>query len=223
VITVRLLAATVAGGVLGGSAVSAAPALSDTDRARISLRKLSRCVARGQDQSVFKRVAARYLAGPPTLERARTTGAYGMVQMCVNSWGSGRDRYIESMQFAPELLRGGLFRALYLDRFGPKAPVLRAASETSAWRLPDSDRYALMQRFGECVALGNPQAAVAAITSDVGTVREGAAYASLAPTLSKCVMSGSQIRFSKSTIEGVVAEALYHLSGGPTPTAEGFR
>ena len=107
------------------------------------------------------------------------------------------------------LLRGAVYRALYLRDFGrtpPAAPALAAA--------PSGD--SAFERFGSCVNAADVGDTREFVMSVPATTREAAALKALAPALGQCIAPGNQIRFSRAVLQGVLAEAAYRQAKAPT-------
>jgi hypothetical protein len=101
----------------------------------------------------------------------------------------------------PQLLRGALYRALYLRDFGKRPPSASASGpmhEDNPLRL-----------FGHCVYAIDPVDVRAFVMADPATALEKEAIAALGPALAQCVSPGSQIRFSPAVLQAILAEAAY--------------
>lgn len=102
------------------------------------------------------------------------------------------------------LMRGAVYRALYLQDFGSKAP----APATSA--TPTGDP---LQDFGACVNTVDPVHVRELVMATPATTVERTAIAALAPALGSCVAPGNNVRFSRATLQAVLAEAAYRQAG----------
>jgi len=190
---------------------------SPQDDARITLRQTVDCWVE-TDLYFHRGEGVRALIGQsPTKTPSNWASVDTRVTLmrCLGSRTTKGETYVAELRFTPILLRGAAFRALYLQQFGSKKlPPLKPIVVDPPWRVESSDGFSLLQQFGECVVAGDPVNAHAILFESVASDREKKAYAALASALSKCVAGGSTIKFSKTLIEGVVAEGLYHLAGG---------
>lgn len=178
-------------------------ALSDRDRSRQTMLDYARCLIRSNGV----RVRAFVADFPETLkyqQRAKQMST----DACI---GDG------ILGFNPGILRASLYTALYIDGFGRAAGPL--AGEPIDYRHDaagqDADaanRYVVMRRFAECVVRADPAAARETVVAPIGSGREDAAYAALAPHLGPCLPQGSNIRFGRTALSGLLAEVLYRLS-----------
>ena len=190
---------------------------SPQDEARITLRQTVGCWVE-TDLYFYRGEGVRALVGQsPTKLPSNWAPVKTRVSLmrCLGYRNAKGESYVANLKFTPTILRGAAFRALYSQQFGTrKLPPLNAIVADPPWRIEASDGFSLLQQFGECVVAADPAAAQAILFESVASEKEQAAYAALAPALSKCVAGGSTIKFSKTLIEGVVAEGLYHLAGG---------
>lgn len=116
-----------------------------------------------------------------------------------------------------ELVRGGLFQALYAESYPDKAPPLAASPlnlDADVRGQPESraSSFIVLRRYGECVVRDNPEAARVLTLTTAGTSGETDALATLQPTLNRCLTSGNSVSFSKAVLTGIIAEVLYRLS-----------
>ena len=122
------------------------------------------------------------------------------------------------LSFAPILMRGGVFEALYHKDFGGAGasdafeglaavhyPVDLATAD------PGAASYAMEMHIGDCTVRKAPSLAERLIDTRVGSDDESAAIQALIPTLSVCTDKGQTLKFSKSIIRGMVAEVLYRF------------
>ena len=207
---------------------------SPADEARATLRMAADCAAKN---NVFFRYGVQLGAflqtSPldPALAKLNVTGLtfydlnYGgrdskfawtvAIRDCMFERRPLGDNHVGSLSFSPMLLRGMLFRGLYLQQFGRQGPIaFKPLPDRSNWRPSPDHGFAPLQQFGECVAERDPETSRAILVAPAGSEDEQRVYARLASALSACVGPGSTIHFSKSVIEGLVAEGLFHLSGG---------
>ena len=122
---------------------------------------------------------------------------------------------VGQVSFTPLLIRGMMFRGLYLKEFGQHAasqPL--AAVQTPTWRFADGDAFNSLQAYGECVVRRDAEGARAILLAPTASREEQVAYGRMKPAFADCLSPGATMRFSKAVIEGLVAEGLFHLSGG---------
>ena len=108
-----------------------------------------------------------------------------------------------------QLLRGAVYRALYLRDFGrsPPAPSASDAAPTGE---------SMFEQFGSCVNTADASDVREFVMSVPATKREAAALSALGPALGRCIAPGNQIRFSRAVLQGVLAEAAYRQARAST-------
>lgn len=206
-----ILAALGAASILFTGAVEAR-APSQADANHTAIRDFAGCLT-ATSGGWRDRQIDRFLALAPESKAAGRLMAMFLNTDCMAVPDPGR--YAAQIGLTPQLLRGALYRERYVARFGGR-PIgtLAGYNAGAAWYAAPSGRFAPLQSFGECVVRMNPQGARAVVLSDVGSTEERAAYRMLRPAMARCIRPGDKIRFSKSVLEGLFAEALYHLSIG---------
>ena len=115
------------------------------------------------------------------------------------------------------LLRGALYRALYRTDFWKTAPALSPqAIDYAADMGPglDSSQYVALHQYGECIVRADPADARSVLMSATASSTEHDALLRLSPTFSTCLAKGSQVKFSKSTLLGLLAEVMVRLANG---------
>ena len=123
------------------------------------------------------------------------------------------------MRMDDTLLRGALFRALYRIDFWRNAPALSPQDlDFAADMEPNSQSasYIALHRYAECIARTDPGDARAVLMSGTASAKERAALSSLSPAFSTCLAKGSQLKFSKAILLGLLAEVLFRLSAPAT-------
>lgn len=178
-------------------------ALSERDRSRQTMLDYARCLIRSNGV----RVRAFVADFPETLkyqQRAKQMST----DACI---GDG------ILGFNPGILRASLYTALYIDQFGRAASPLPAtpldyALDTTGQNADAANRYVVMRQFAECVVRADPAAARETVVAPIGSGREDAAYAALGDKLAPCLPQGSNIRFGRTALSGLLAEVLYRLS-----------
>ncbi|HEX8215024.1 MAG TPA: hypothetical protein VF582_06080 [Allosphingosinicella sp.] len=177
----------------------------DEQTAQRTMNKYAGCLLR-----TFRKRALAYLRLPPASLESIAAARKLATGWCLREGALG---------FRFPLLRGGLYEALYEEQFkraGPAGlPAVPPIDYTGGNPAPLSDETAVaiaLVQFADCVARANPTASRALILSKVASDEERAAFASLTPHLGGCLVSGTQLKFSRPMLRGFVAEALYRLS-----------
>jgi len=215
--------------LLGIGSGARAQTASSVSQARTALRDYAECLVSDYDRPLVgdrdrptsKQVDA-FLNASPSSRDATRAGSLLNTDVCVK----GRNQTdIARLRFAPDLLRGALFRAKYLkfERGSGKETAFPPYDAAAPWHLAHSDPFAVLQAIGECTVRENPAQARAAISANVGSSEETDAYAALVPSLEKCMPQNGTYTFSRARLEGLMAEALYFLSGGPLPKSDARR
>ncbi len=181
--------------------------LADEDRARITTNDFARCVVQGDRKLVVDALAAPVDDPEANAKLARVRFsdclADGMLHM------------------PPPILRGAFFRALYLRDFD-KREWRPADVPTDYGRFavnkaqPAAASYFSMMAFADCLVrkdLGNSQKLVLSVP---GSKPEEAALAILVPQMGPCLLNGMQVKFSRSMLSAVLAEALYRAAQDAT-------
>lgn len=113
------------------------------------------------------------------------------------------------VRFSADVLRGALFRSLYLDaNRAPGRPRVERAELEPVWSKADGN-YAALVRFGDCVVADQPAAAHTFVAVRPDSTEQGAAVQMLSPSLNKCVGKGATVQFSRMMLESTLSEALY--------------
>ncbi|HEV7340110.1 MAG TPA: hypothetical protein VGN68_00600 [Sphingopyxis sp.] len=123
------------------------------------------------------------------------------------------------MRFNEFLFRGGVYDVLYQKDYRKVGPLDFAATPdvdyaavgADALETPSPSHVALIQ-VADCTVRKAPEEARNLILSGVASKSEGVAFASIVPSMEGCLSQGSQLKFSKSVLRGVIGEALYRLS-----------
>ena len=121
--------------------------------------------------------------------------------------------------FSSNLLRGGLFQALYAREFQGRGPTDFSAVTSSGYRElygPDLSGEARMslslEQFGECVARADAAGVQTLLRQRAGSSGERGAIAALSPRFAGCIPRDQTISFSPSVLKGSLAEGIYRLS-----------
>lgn len=121
-----------------------------------------------------------------------------------------------TLAFPQFLIRGMLFRALYLRQGMSKRlrdePVDFAAYITDK-SAPSSIEYRILMDFAGCVARTDIVGARNYVLARPDSPAEMVALAALQPSLGPCFPAGSQIKLAKPLLTSILAEALYREVG----------
>jgi len=126
---------------------------------------------------------------------------------------------VSEMRFSTPLLRGALYRAIYIRNFGLKAPLPEADQPTldieheiKGNNDSNLNGYIILRKFSDCVVREDALNVRALIVADTASSDEGNALQALQADLGACLLHGQQVKFSKIELRGYLAEALYRLS-----------
>ncbi len=151
----------------------------------------------------YGRLAERSVAGSASASSARLMTSLATPECLTHG----------ELHMPQTLMRGAIFRALYIRNYGRVAPVgQRVAVDYVAGMIPGdglSQQMAGLLPIASCVAQANPEASRAFVLANVATTAEQAAITALRPALANCLPAQLTIRFSKAVLQGMLAEALY--------------
>lgn len=122
------------------------------------------------------------------------------------------------LRFSAPLLRGEVFRELYLDlAANPRRAPITRAQIADAWSTDNfRGNFAGTQHFADCVIAADPAAADALMRVKVGSAEQTAAVNRVAAHMGPCLTNGATLQMSRIVLEGAVAEALYRRATDPT-------
>lgn len=172
--------------------------ISPAAQARDSMNRYAECIVRTHASAVREALSE-------TSEAAVTTALARLAD---------RDCLLTGeLQMGTSLFRGALYRALYLRDFGADAdlPPTDFALESSPNPLLE---------FGNCVAVLDPAQTRAFVVARPATSAETDAVTKLAASFGRCMAPGNQAQFSKTVLQGALAEALYKRSAAAAARAE---
>lgn len=126
-----------------------------------------------------------------------------------------------TMRFNLVSLRPALFAAMYRRKFGKIAPIgFDAAPPLALETLYDGPtagfpRQTLVQlNFGNYVARTDALAAHRLLVTRPWSDAEDAALPAVTAAMGQCLPTNESLRMNRSTVRGVLAEAMYHLASG---------
>ena len=117
------------------------------------------------------------------------------------------------------LLRGSLYRALYRADFWRSVHALSPqpidyAADIGAEGGPN--QYVPLHQYAECIVRADPTDTRNLLMGGTASATERDTLSRLSPTFSACLAKGSEIRFSKATLLGLLAEVMFRLSRAST-------
>ncbi|MBO9623082.1 MAG: hypothetical protein J7500_10265 [Sphingomonas sp.] len=172
--------------------------VSAADQARDTMNRYGICVVR------MKSVAVKRALSKPSDEAIDAALAKIAISECL---GSGE------LTMSRPLFRGAVYRALYIRDFGQVSQAPAAVAEPAVTTSAN-----LLQSFGDCVVVADPDDARALVLATAATQTERSAIARLGPALGSCVAPKNQMRFSRAVLQGVLAEALYKRAAASEPS-----
>ena len=121
------------------------------------------------------------------------------------------------LQFAHNIIRGGLYTALYRRDFRRESTPLSLApldvsQVASATGDPTFQNLATLLTFADCIVRRDVPSARNLVLAMPGTARAASALQQLSRHFPVCLTQGSQLKFSKTILAGLIAEALYRES-----------
>jgi len=172
--------------------------VGDQNAARRITNDFAECVVRK-----YGRLAERSVAGSASTKSAHLMASLAAPE-CLSSG---------ELRMPQALMRGAMFRALYIRSYGRMAPVGQPVVINYAAELIPGDglsqRMAALLPIASCMAQGNPTASRAFVLANAATKAEQAAINALRPALANCLPAQMTITFSKAVLQGMLAEALY--------------
>jgi hypothetical protein len=200
--------AQMTGSHLGGLRVDVPDYLTDPDeRARYSLVKMGECMVKENRNRALK-----YLASfPESKDSYKLANQWLRQDDCLSSGDI-------TMQDSD--MRAAIFGALYRTEYRLKGPLDVANAKPVDYSQgnaittldPMQKQVVAIRQMGDCVVRAQPAAAHLLVVSDVHTDPEAGAYRAIVPALGPCISNGVQIKLTKLSLYGIVAEAIYRLS-----------
>lgn len=170
--------------------------MNDNDKARQVMNDFAVCMVKLSPK-----------VSEAALERQPFAASFKALDQLVNSDCIN----VGALQMPAALLRGAMFRALYLRDFRKAAPAgerpainyFAHAGVTAA-----EQGLASLRAFSSCVSHANPKASRALVLANVATPAEAQAIDKLRPNLADCLKDGT-FKLSRGTLQGLIAETLY--------------
>ncbi|MBN8815109.1 MAG: hypothetical protein J0J06_06645 [Sphingomonas sp.] len=169
-------------------------------KARLVMEGFARCVVARHRTAVMRAIAFP----PMSLDENKALGKLVDDKCLLNG----------TMNFSPVHFRGGLYTALYRERFGAGMGTLKADAVDFAFGVTLSPGSAMasgvaLRKFLDCAVRRQPAAAHQVVTGKAGSAMENAGFSALMAGLSACVDKNARLRFTRTELEGLIAEVLY--------------
>lgn len=173
----------------------------EPERARILFNQYSQCLINSTRQRSVNALK---------LPVGGTRSLKALSDISISECLSDGDLHFDGM-----LLRGSLFRALYRADFTTKAPGLSKdpidyASDLE--KIEGNEQYIALHEYAECVVRSDPEDVRGIVLSATASSTETRYLGQLSPHLGGCLPKGSQIKFTKPVLFGVLSEVLYRIS-----------
>lgn len=179
------------------------------DGARRTMEAFTACLVSRQNGRIL--AMSRLRIDSDQYERMRRNLYDNTGDECLS--GSGQ------LGFSFNLLRGGIFQALYAREFRSGGPTDFSAVPTTGYSelyddsiSPEVRAALALEQFGECVARADAAGVQTLLRQIPGSGGERAAIQALIPRFAACIPQNETIRFSPSVVKGAVAEGIYRLS-----------
>lgn len=196
------------------SDVSRLPNVSPSERARLALNELALCRLE-KDDAAFKKLMMEQPV-PELAEEAYTKLALGNL---------ADDCFIEGeLRLTAPLYVGSVYVALLRTEYR-RADRLPALTPIDYSSLADKNtaigaQFIATRDFAQCVVMAGPAQSAALIFSRELSKSENEAFAAVAPQLGPCLPAGQKFTMSRSSLFGLLAEALYRSSiAQPVPAS----
>jgi len=171
-----------------------------------TMAQFSKCLLR---KPWRKTAAMNYLALPNGDPEQGKRGLALTSSGCVPSGTS-------QMRFQSRMFRNSIFSALYAKYFRkeePKnlvtKPPLDFKLEFNEVRAPVSKLELAVRNFGDCVSRRNADEVHSLLLTPIHSNKEKESISAIMPDLSACLTDGVQLKFSRTVIRGILAEAMY--------------
>ncbi|MEO7239767.1 MAG: hypothetical protein ABIW16_00030 [Sphingomicrobium sp.] len=198
-----------------GSHLRPGPKLTLRDQA-VGAKRMAQCLYNLEPE------LARATLLAPTRSYAEATSAKlsGRLQCMGAEFANDmvEERYVN---FPHEILRG-MLAEVALQRSRGEVDALQPLPLQPVYARPwfaVTGRHLSVDEMGACLADTNPAAAATLIRTPPAGSEEGAAFASLADNLGKCLRAGTRLQASRQALRAALAEALYQRINVPLPAS----
>ena len=189
-------------------AVAPSRKMSDSDRARQLTNDFAICVLKSSPRAVERAVMLPTVMSYDALTKLARSECLVSGQIVIPR----------------QLMRVAAYRALYIRDYRKQVPEL-SGSAMGYVSVADSDSFsqeiARLNSFGSCVARANPASAHSLVLANAATDEEGEAIDGLRQNLADCLPGGTSVKFTKSVLQGLLAEVLYREAQTPVGLAQG--
>lgn len=189
-----------------------------TREAEQMMARFSQCIV----HTVNSRALHRFLRIVPTDPAFQTEGRRLARDLCAPRIPGGVTR----LRFRLNLFRSALYSALYRRDFGAgvppdlgSVPPLLFSSEFDgpAGDIPPVMR--VLRALGDCAARADARSVHALLATEIGSRQERPAINAVLPAVQHCLPQNQEVRFGRSMLRGILAEALYKLRSAASPPA----
>lgn len=168
--------------------------LSDTDKSREMLNQYGYCVM------------MQHLGG---VQRALALPDDAAIERALSKLATDDCLLTGQLRMSPPLLRGAIYRAMYVREFSYLSQAARAAVIPAAGQPGEEVDAAPSITFGGCVAKLASEAARDLVMASPASRSEDQALAALRPALADCLPPKQQVRLTRWGLQATLAEALY--------------
>jgi hypothetical protein len=114
----------------------------------------------------------------------------------------------------PMLMRGAIFRGLYLRDFAKEQPALGVqpidyGPVSGPSSVMTTASFMAFMSFADCVVRADPAGTRSLTMSIPGSAAETAAIRQVSPKLGDCLVAGANVSFNRATLTALISEALY--------------
>ncbi|QDZ07198.1 hypothetical protein FPZ24_06655 [Sphingomonas panacisoli] len=176
------------------AAVPPSRPLSEVDQSREMLNQYGYCVMIQNFGSTRRALA---LPDDAAVERA-------LMKLTTNDC-----LFAGQLKMSPALLRGAVYRAMYIHDFSYLSQTMRAAVTPASGQPGEEVDAAPSTMFGGCVAKLAPTATRDFVMASAATPEENKALAGLASALADCLPPKQEMRLSRWGLQATLAEAVY--------------
>jgi hypothetical protein len=172
--------------------------ISPAEQARDTMNRYAECIVKSRPTAVRRALSQPDQAITGELAKIASNDCLQNGELTMNS----------------SLFRGAIFRAVYMRDFGHES--LPEALEQVAMAAPADPLVA----FADCVVQLDPEDTRSFVLAEPATPDERGAAANLSASLAGCVAPGDQVGFSKTVLQGALAEALYKRTAAAAEVAK---
>lgn len=183
--------------------------IATTDQARHARRVIAggaQCLLSDRPSNV-----RAFLKMFPASKDAARSATYLNQGDCVDGSSGG-----QQMNFGATMLRGAIYKAMYIEDFSGKVPLLGTALDyavDSRGQDPGvAKEYVADRRFAECVIKAKPDLSRAYVLAAPEEQAEFDALTALQPTIEDCRQADQTGDFTRSKVSNLVSEVLYRMT-----------